>query len=118
MDTLIGAAWASGELPPWMQQRPGFDECAAADAADDLAAAQLAERFGPIVGLDAERIGRPLVALVAEDPTDHPGTFAHRRAVLDRALRRGALVAHRRAVLEAALHPTDHPAAADSRRAA
>jgi len=72
--TGIGAGWASGELPPWMEQPPGFDEADAADRAR-LLTAILDERFGPLAATTAER---PIPAAVV---------FARRRAVLERALR-------------------------------
>lgn len=95
-----GAAWASGALPPWMEQPPSFDEAAAADRAD-----MLTERFGPIAGLAAERnqTPRPRPAPRRRNPAadDTPADYARRRALL-----------------EGALHPTGHPTVGDSRRAA
>jgi hypothetical protein len=104
MKTEIGAGWSHGGLPPWMERPPGFDEAAAADAAADLVAALHAEWYGPPGALDAE------------DPTDHAGTYAHRRAVLDLALNPPDHPAigygrRRRAI------PTDHPATDYSRAA-
>lgn len=70
-----GAAWARGEMPPWMQEPPGFDEAAAADVVDSnpvMAAAMdlglpawitpeaaavwvaLDERFGSVAAAQAE----------------------------------------------------------------
>lgn len=117
MTTGIGAAWAHGGAPPWMEQPPWFDECDAADRADDLAAAllaewrgdpaaQLAERFGPLAEVTAERGRLPRPPALAELAA------TRRRTPVD--------YAGRRAVLEAALQPTeDHPTALDyGRRAA
>lgn len=105
METGIGAAWASGEMPPWMQPQPWFDEAEAADRAelaDMLRIDLLAERFGPLDHLAAER-DRPPLPLPAARPTtaDGPAVYVRRRAILERAL-----------------PPTDHPAAADARWAA
>lgn len=108
MATGIGAAWAHGGLPPWMQQPPWFDESVAADLHDErLAVDLLAERFGPPADLAAERdrLPRPpeLAELVelANARRSTPVDYAHRRAVLD-----------------AALHTTDHPTVDYDRRAA
>ncbi|MFI7608828.1 hypothetical protein ACIBTV_27460 [Micromonospora sp. NPDC049366] len=130
METGIGAAWAHGTLPPWMEQPPWFDESAAADAADllaeqlggqvaatlaDQAAARftadlLAERFGPPDTLARERrqVPRPLVLaeLATRRRTPAAGDVPETE------------YARRRAVLEAALAPTDDPPAVDYGRAA
>lgn len=104
-ETGIGAGWAhSGSLPPWMEQRPGFDEAEAADAADR--AALLAERFGTAA------------ALIGEDPTDRPATWTHRRAVLDLGMY-PAVGRGRRGLVVPAVNPTeDLPAVAYARLAA
>lgn len=96
--TAIGAGWAHGGLPPWMEQHPGFDEAAAADlAAKQLAADLMAERFGAPADLAAEqdRLPRPreLAELVTATRGLGPSWWQlvlDRRAVLDDALRTAA----------------------------
>ncbi len=72
----VGAAWSSGEMPPWMDrwQDPAFDECAAADAEQDAAAASpyaaaVAERFGLLSEWRREAILSP--------PPPPPASYPH-----------------------------------------
>lgn len=103
MASQVGAAWARGGCPPWMEQPPWFDEAIAADRADD--AALLAERFGTLDDIAAERDQpprpRPAGRWHGPPPTDDDATRARRRATLVRALR-----------------DTDHPTAHHGHRAA
>jgi len=90
--TYAWSPWDGGNLPPWIaiQGEPWFDECAAADAEQDAAAASpyaaaIAERFGLLSEWRAELFAQPSPPPPPRRPTlaDNDITRVRRRRRLN-----------------------------------